>query len=215
MAKPIVIIAIAVALAGGAAYYLTRSAPEAVQPSDTSVTGAAAMGPGHVRGSSNASVTLLEFGDYQCPSCRAYHPIVEEVLKRYPDQVRLEFHHYPLIQIHAYAMTAAMAAEAAGEQGKYWEMHDLIFVLQPEWSQSRNPEAEFMSIANRLGLDSNKFMQSMRSMELQDRILMDVVAARGSNIEAVPTFFLNGKRIQPPPSVDEFVKIVEAELQAK
>ncbi len=215
MAKPILVIAIAVVLAGGAAFYLTRSTePEASATSDSSAGGAPAIGPGHTRGPADAPITLIEFGDYQCPSCRAYHPVVAEVLKRYPDKVRLEFHHYPLIQIHAHAMTASMAVEAAGEQGKYWEMNDLVFELQPEWAQSQNPETEFLTMASRLGLDQNKFMQSMRSLELQDRVLKDVVAARQGNIEAVPTFFLNGKQIQPRLAVDDFVKIIEAELQA-
>lgn len=216
MAKPILVIAIAVALAGGTAFYLARSAePAATASSNSSVAENSSIGPGHTRGPANAALTLLEFGDYQCPSCRAYHPIVAEVLKRYPDKIRLEFHHYPLIQIHAHAMTASMAVEAAGEQGKYWEMNDLVFELQPEWSQSQNPETEFLAMASRLGLDQNKFMQSMRSLELQDRVLKDVVAAREGNIEAVPTFFLNGKPIQPRLSIDDFVKIIETELQAK
>jgi protein-disulfide isomerase len=212
-AKPIVVIVLALVLAGGTAFYLTRSDGEATGV-DSAPESASGMGPGRSKGPAEAPLTLVEFGDYQCPVCRAYHPVVEEVLARFPEQVRLEFHHYPLIQIHAHAMTASMAVEAAGEQGKYWEMHDLVLELQPEWSQRANPESEFISMAGRLGLDSNRFMQDMRSLVLQDRILKDVVAAREGNIQGVPAFFLNGKHIQPRQSVDDFARIIEAELQA-
>jgi protein-disulfide isomerase len=159
-------------------------------------------------------VTLIEFGDYQCPSCKAYHPIVEEVLARYPTKVRLEFHHYPLVQIHPNAMAAHLAAEAAGQQGKYWEMHSLLFETQDQWSQAVNPEPDFLTLANRLGLNANQFMQAVRSPEMQQKVLEDVIRARDLNIEAVPTFYLNGDIIAPPPSVDEFARQIEFKLSA-
>jgi len=110
-------------------------------------------------------------------------------------------------------MAAAMAVEAAGEQGKYWEMHDLVMENQDKWSSSSNPETEFVVLANRIGVNSNAFMQAMRSPELQDRILQDVVRAREAKVEAVPTFFIDGRMVRVRLSIDEFVSVIESELQ--
>src|SRR4051812_10478060 len=114
--KPVIVIILAVAVAGGAAVFLSR------QPDEPAPTSAAPLSldlktGGHFRGPESAQVTLVEFGDYQCPSCGAYHPFVKEILNRYPTQVRLEFHHFPLITIHPNSMAASKAVEAAGEQG--------------------------------------------------------------------------------------------------
>src|SRR5262245_14782171 len=123
IAKPLIVIVVAIAVAAGAAVFFSRRAAEGPAVSTEAVS---IKGGGHFRGPENARITLVEFGDYQCPSCGAYHPVVKELLARYPQQVRLEFHHYPLVSIHPNAMAAATAVEAAGEQGKYWEMHDLV-----------------------------------------------------------------------------------------
>src|SRR5262245_11239921 len=124
MFKPVVIIVAAIAIACGGAFYLSKQSTESPDSSGLNIAGA------HVRGPQDATITLVEFGDYQCPSCGYYSPIVNEVLRRYPKDVRLEFHHFPLIQIHQFAMPAALAAEAAGEQGKFWEMHDMLYAKQ-------------------------------------------------------------------------------------
>ena len=209
--KPLSIILLAIVVAAAAAVYLSR------QPNPVTETSAAPVldnkGGGHFRGPEKAAITLVEFGDYQCPSCGAYHPVVKELMNRYPQQVRLEFHHYPLISIHPNAMAASLAVEAAGEQGKYWEMHDLIFEHQEEWSANPNPESQFLALASRIGLNANAFMQAVRSPQLQDRVLQDVVRAREAKIEAVPTFFIDGERIHVTLSVGAFVEIIEARLR--
>jgi protein-disulfide isomerase len=214
--KPLLIIVLAVAIAGAAALYFSRQSGESTTAPGTSTPGTFQnTGGGHFRGPANAKVTLVEFGDYQCPSCKAFHPVVQELLSRYPDQVRLEFHHYPLISIHPNAMAASMAVEAAGEQGRYWEMHDLIFELQDQWSRSPNPEPDFLAMAARLGLNQNAFMQALRSPQLQDRILQDVLRAREAQVEAVPTFFIDGKKVSIPLSISAFVDVIETHLQSK
>jgi protein-disulfide isomerase len=210
--KALVIIVLAVAVAGGAAVYFSRQPDQPTNASDSSTT-LKNTGGGRFRGPENAKVTLVEFGDYQCPSCKAYHPLVQEALSRYPQQLRLEFHHYPLVSIHANAMAASLAVEAAGEQGKYWEMHDLIFERQDEWSRSPNPEPDFLALAQRLGLNQDAFMQAMRSPQLQDRVLQDVVRAQQANVEAVPTFFINGQKQSLPPSIQAFVDTIESHLR--
>ena len=210
--KPLIIIVLAVALAGGAALYLSRQPDEAATTSGNSAAPLKTSGGGHFRGPENAAITLVEFGDYQCPSCKAYHPVVLELLSRYPQQLRLEFHHYPLVSIHGNSMAASLAVEAAGQQGRYWEMHDLVFEHQEEWSKSSNPEQNFLALAGSAGLNQNVFMQAMRSPQLQDRVLQDVVRARDANVEAVPTFFINGQKISVPLSISAFVDVIEQHL---
>ena len=215
--KPLSVIILAVAVAAGAARFLSRQADEPVETASVADSKFTDTGGGQFRGpldgKSKAQITLVEFGDYQCPSCGAYFPLVNEVLARYPQQLRLEFHHYPLISIHPNAMAAHKAVEAAGEQGKYWEMHDLVFEYQPVWSQRPNPEPDFLALAGRIGLNQNAFMQAMRSPAVEERILKDVVRAREANVEAVPTFFINGEQVFPRPSVEDFSRIIDEHLK--
>jgi protein-disulfide isomerase len=210
--KPLIVIVLAVAVAAGAAVYLSRQPDQPVASAGAAPVHADIRGGGHLRGPENAQLTLVEFGDYQCPSCGAYHPFVKEILSRYPQQLRLEFHHFPLISIHPNSMMASMAAEAAGEQGHYWEMHDLLFEHQREWSDSPNAEPIFIALASRIGLDTNKFMQGLRSPDLQSRILADVTRGNDAHVEAVPSFFIKGEQVHIKLSMEDFVQVIEAHL---
>jgi len=213
--KPLSIIVVGILLAGGAALYMSK---QSAAPEETSVASASGaplpqQGGGRMRGPQGAPVTLVEFGDYQCPSCGYYAPIVLEVLKRYPQQVRLEFHHFPLVGIHQWAMPAALAAEAAGEQGKFWEMHDLLYENQEKWSKSTNAESEFVAYAAQLGLNVNQFMQAMRAPAVQQRVLEDVKRATDGKINETPTFFINGEKITTKPNnADEFSRLIQDRL---
>jgi protein-disulfide isomerase len=209
--KPLIVIVVAIVIAAGAALYLSRTADRTAEASDKSSRVDIKSG-GHIRGPANAQVTLVEFGDFQCPSCGGYHPLVKEILNRYPDKVRLEFHHYPLVDLHPNAMLGAMAAEAAGDQGRYWEMHDALFEHQAEWAPSRNAELVLLNLANRLGLNLNQFMQQLRSPALQGRILQDVTLGNSLHIMETPTFFIDGQRVYIKPTIEDFVKVVEAHL---
>jgi protein-disulfide isomerase len=155
---------------------------------------------------------LVEFGDYECPVCGAWHPFVKEILNRYPQQLRLEFHHYPLVSVHPNALLGAEAAEAAGEQGKYWEMHDILLEHQAEWGESRNPQPIITNLASRIGLDVNRFTQSLQSPALQSKILQDVTLAQDLHIEGTPTFFINGEQVHPKLSIEDLVQLVDAHL---
>jgi|KBSMisStandDraft_5_1062788.scaffolds.fasta_scaffold166573_3 protein-disulfide isomerase len=208
--KPLIVIVLAVVLAAGIAVYWSRqSSASATGSSTTSID--VNPGGGHVRGKATAPVTLVEFGDFECPSCGFYFPIVEEVLRRYPDKVKLEFHHYPLIQMHAHALAAAMAAEAAADQGKYWEMHDLLYKNQSQWARNPNPEAQFLAYAADLRLDANKFMRSLKSPDVEKRILEDIQRGSAAKVDGTPTFFVNGQPMKPlPTGVDEFAALINA-----
>ena len=235
--KPLVVIIVAIAVAAGAAMFLSREEAPSSQTEAAAATnqsplpspGAPPPGAdpnylpkslpggqgGRVLGNVNAPVTLVEFGDYQCPSCAGFHPVVKELMRREGDNLKLEFHHFPLVQIHANALPASKAAEAAGDQGRYWEMNDLLFVNQSRWSAQPNPEAEFTTYATRLGLDVNRFMQSYRSPEVEARVLQDVQRGFAAQVDGTPTFFVNGQRIwELPQGVDAFQKIIQSHLPA-
>jgi len=212
--KPIIVIVLAVGVAAGAAKFFSRGSD---QPAETSSTPSHAdiKGGGRFRGpmsGDKAELTLVEFGDYQCPSCGAYHPFVKEIMNRYPTQLRLEFHHFPLIGIHSNSMAAAKAAEAAGEQGHYWEMHDALFDNQAQWAERPDPKPFFAALANRIGINGNLLVQTMESPQVQERILKDVERGDNVKIDAVPTFFINGEREHIKLSMEDFVQVIEAHL---
>ena len=213
--KPVMVIILAVGVAAGAAVILSRSE----HPAETSAASSTLpdhveiKGGGHVRGNEKAPLTLVEFGDYQCPSCGAYHPFVKEILSRYPDKVKLEFHHFPLLTIHPNSFAAAKAAEAAGEQGHYWEMHDALFEYQPSWADKADPKPIFGALANRIGINGTILLQTMESPEIQARILKDVERGDAVKIEAVPTFFINGERAHISLNMEDFAQVIEAHLR--
>jgi protein-disulfide isomerase len=203
--KPALLILVAIVVAGGVAVFMSRESAE----TETAAPGTPAPGGGRFKGPADAPVTLTEFGDYQCPACRSYHPIIDELMRRYPTQLKLQFHHFPLVQIHANAMLAAQAAEAAGDQGKFWEMHDQLFLQQHVWASSTNARAFFVSLAGQLGLNASQFSQSLDSTQTRDRILADVAKGRDANIPGTPTFFMNGQLVPGTPGVDELAQHVE------
>jgi protein-disulfide isomerase len=215
---PLVVIIAAIAVAGAIAVYMTQQSSTA-EPVDNTQTaampssGAAAGGGGRVRGPADAAVTLVEYGDYQCPTCKAYHPITMELLSRYGGKLKFEYHHYPLISIHPNAMPAALAAEAAADQGKFWEMHDLLFEYQEEWSGNPNAEAQFLQYALRLGLDSNRFMQSMRSPDTQSRVLADVTRGNAF-VQGTPTFLINGQMVHELVGLNGLAEMIDRHLQS-
>lgn len=209
--KPVLVILVAVGFAAGAAVYLSRQ-PDEISAGDGAPLTVSVKTGGHVRGPENAKVTLVEFGDYQCPSCGAYHPFVQETLRRYPNDVRLEFHHFPLISIHRNAMAAAKAAEAAGEQGHYWEMHDALFEYQSQWAEAPDPKPMFAAIANHIGINGAILVQAMESPAIQERILKDVQQGDAAKIEAVPTFFIDGRQVHVQASTEDFARVIEARL---
>lgn len=164
-----------------------------------------------VKGKNEAPVTLVEYTDFQCPACGAYYPLVKQLSDEMGDQLRLVVRHYPLVQIHKNALSGARAAEAAGRQGKFWEMYDLLFEHQTEWSLADDPLKSILpAYAAQLGLDTEKFRQDMTDPTLDDKINADRETGNGLKINGTPSFFLNGKVIKNPTSFEEFKKLVEA-----
>jgi Na+/H+ antiporter NhaA len=143
----------------------------------------------HIRGPDEAAVTLLEYGDFECPYCGQAEPIVRELLQSYGADLRYVFRHLPLADVHPNAQMAAEAAEAAGAQGKFWEMHDLLLDHQ----DALNPPA-LHRYADELGIDVDRFWEDVRTREYAPHVAEDVRTADESGVAGTPTFFINGRR---------------------
>lgn len=172
-------------------------------PTPTSVASPAVDAPGmekeeehiHARGPRKAPVTLEVYGDFQCPSCATATFIIDELEKEYGDKMRVAFHQFPLA-MHRHAVKAAMAAEAAGLQGHFWEMHDMLYKYQSVWSRSSDPTAFFAAYAESIGLDAGQFAMDARSPEVQARIISNGDAGVARGVKNTPTIFINGIEVQ-------------------
>jgi protein-disulfide isomerase len=163
-----------------------------------------------VKGSAEASVTLIEFSDFQCPACRAYYPLVKQLTDEFPDDLRVVYKHFPLTTVHLNAYDAAVASEAAGVQGKFWEMHDILFERQTEWESENDPAGKFAEYAKEIGLDEEKFRSDLASSELAAGVDSDVELGNSLGVNATPTFYLKGGKISvPPQSFEQFKSLIE------
>lgn len=170
----------------------------------------------HIMGKSEKGITLVEYGDFQCPYCGQYYPTVKQVTEKYKDKVAFQFRHYPLQQSHQNAFAASRAAEAAGKQDKFWEMFDLLYAAQSAWSNSNSAQTTFTDYAKSLGLDADQFKKDYASKAVNDTINADMQAFDKLKIRiATPTFILDGKHIEPDNSVESFSKILDEALAAK
>lgn len=158
----------------------------------------------HVEGNGQAGVTLVEYGDYQCPYCEQYYPVVKQVVAKYHNQLRFQFRNFPLVSIHQNAFAGARAAEAAAAQGKFWEMHDLLYENQSQWSESSNPAQFFQQYAQQLGLNLSQFNKDYSSDKVNEAINADTAAGNKLKVQGTPTFFLNGKQMQVSADVASF-----------
>src|ERR1051326_1282467 len=136
-------------------------------------------------------VVLEEYGDYQCPPCGQLYPELKEIEKEYGNQVQIVFHHFPLMKIHKNALVAAHAAEAARNQNKFWEMHDLLYRNQSEWSELADPRPVFVSYANRLGLNLDAFNRDLESNQIDQKISSDIQRGTSQGVFGTPTVFLD------------------------
>jgi protein-disulfide isomerase len=143
----------------------------------------------HVLGPPDAPYEVVEYGDYQCPFCRAANEQVAAVTARMRDQVRYAYRHFPLSTIHPFAQLAAEAAESAGAQGKYWDMHDLLFE-----NQDRLGLAAIFMLAEEIGLDSDAFRDALENRRYAPKVREDFMSGARSGVAGTPTFFVNGVR---------------------
>ncbi len=164
-------------------------------------------------GGEDAVVSLIEYSDFQCPACGSYHPVLKEVLNAYGDNISFTYRHNPLRSIHEHAQLAGQAAEAAGVQGKFWEMHDMLFEKQREWSNGTGQKRKFIGYAEELGLDVDQFEVDMDSSEAKQRVNAGYNSGIRAGVTGTPSFFLNGQRIRPGGTPASFNEIIDAEFE--
>jgi protein-disulfide isomerase len=165
-----------------------------------------------VKGSPLAPVTIVEYSDFQCPACSAYFPIVQKIISENKNDVRFVYRHFPLPQ-HLNAIPAAKAAEAAGKQGKFWDMYEMIFTNHDIWENSTDVKTIFDDYAVKIGLDINKYNLDYSAKETKDKINSDIKAGQKVGINSTPTFYVNGIKIKNPQGYDEFKKIVNEAIK--
>ena len=145
---------------------------------------------------STTTVTLVEFGDYQCPACAAVAPYVKKlVTKDFKGRINFVFRNYPLPQ-HPYALLTAESAEIAGDQGKFWEMYDIIYERQNEWVAATSTKETILGYAKTLGLDMEVFSKSLDENKYSAKINRDVQDGNSAGVDSTPSFFVNGKRVR-------------------
>ena len=178
----------------------------------------------HVIGQGQKGVTLVEYGDYECPICEAYYLPLKQAASQNSTDIYFQFRNLPLTAIHQNAFAAARAAEAAGLQNKYWEMHDKLYENQNQWASASNPQTFFNTYAQAIGLNLNQFKQDYASSKVNDSINADLAEFnKTSQDKATPTFFLDGKYVpnsefvdaQGAPSADKITALIKAEIAKK
>ena len=150
----------------------------------------------HVRGPANVPITLEEFGDFQCPPCGALSDPINQLEQKYRPRLRVIFRHFPLPN-HAHAREAALVSEAAGLQGRFWEMHDLLYREQSVWSKAADVRLLFDSYAGMLGLNVDRFKKDMESEQVKVRVASDQKHGAALGVNTTPTVFLNDRALAP------------------
>ena len=225
------IILIVLAVAVGAAWYATRPTPGSTtvvnpsspaspnKPASTArpapLVGMPGAEPAHTLGSANARAHIEEFGDFQCPPCSMFHPILEQMHEEFGDKLRITFREYPLPG-HNHAMAAASAAEAAGMQKKFWEMHALIYEHQAEWKDRYEVAPIFEGYAKQIGLDIERWKRDVQSEQVSQRIFLDNRRGHSMGVKGTPTAFLNGRELpfETLMAADKLRAVIQNEIDA-
>jgi protein-disulfide isomerase len=208
---PFVIIGVVLLLALGAVAMMFRSAQPAEQPAaNSSANTAATPMPGAPRG----VVAIEEYGDYQCPPCGALHPEMKKIKQEFGDRIRFVFYQFPLTQIHRNAAEAARAAIAARQQGKFWEMHDLLYATQKEWSELPTVGPIAAGFANQLRLDVGRFVRDMDSPQVAAQVVNDVRRGESLGVNSTPTLFINGQKVMDEDMTPEKLRRIISERLA-
>lgn len=165
----------------------------------------------------SSKVSVIEYGDYECPACGAYFPIMQQLLQNYGNRVEFVFRNFPLYTLHPDAGIAAQAAEAAGLQGKFWQMHNLLYTDQNTWvndTPTNVVKDYFNGYAQSLGLNVSQFDSDINSAKVKDKIQTDVTSGNAAQIDHTPTFFINLTQIPNPTSYSDFASVLDQALAA-
>ena len=193
---PFVLIAVVLIAAVGVVWVVLRSSQQSQnsnKPTPDPATEVRGAEPPHVRGNANAPVTLEEFGDFQCGACGSYHPEMKKIEAEYGDKLKVIFRELPLVTLHPHALLGAQAAEAAGLQGKFWEMHDKLYENQVTWTEKSDLVPVFVDYAKQIGLNPDQFMKDLNGEQVAGRIFQDGKRAHSFGLKGTPSFFVNGK----------------------
>jgi protein-disulfide isomerase len=166
-------------------------------------------------GNKQAKVTLVEYADFQCPACAAYHPIVNQLLNTYKNKIFYVYRMFPLEQAHPNALISAQAAYAAYKQGAFFKYDDVLFGKQTDWATLQDPASVFIDYAQSLKLNVNKFKTDLTSSDTQKYVKDSENEALTEGVNQTPSFFINGKLIQNPTTIDDFNKLIDAALNQK
>src|SRR2546430_17149954 len=204
---PFVIVAAValVTLGSGAMLYRAKRPQVLSMPENRSLGGKSGTESMHIRGNPDAPATLEEFADFQCPPCSNFAGFAEELLKQYDSRLRLVFRNFPLPG-HEHAREAALAAEAAGFQGHFWEMYDVLYREQAFWSYAPNTRELFESYAGTIGLNLDQFRKDMDSERAKERVDSDHARGESLGIKVTPTFFINNQPVEPKDKTPEGVR---------
>jgi len=238
---PFIIILVVLAVALGSAWYLTRTIPAtpilgSQSPSSSSsqppatpgssiaqqqttapvVQGVPGADPPHVLGPADAPIKLEEFGDFECPPCGMFHPILQQMHTEFGDKLQITFREFPLVPTHQHALAAASAAEAAGLQGKFWEMHDLLYEHQNDWKKEFDVRPIFEGYAKQIGIDVERYKRDMNGDLVAQRIFADGKRGHSLGVKGTPTVFMNGREVpfENLPA-DKLRVVIQNEMRSK
>lgn len=202
------------AVTAGVAFALAGCRPAAAPPTSDAPANPAAQPADErwVKGTATSTATLIEYSDFECPACASYYWLLKQVVPQLEGRVRFSYRHFPLRQSHANAQLAAQAAEAAGQQGKFWELHDRLFEGHDEWAGKPDARVRFTAYAQALGLDVARFTADLDARATADAVEADFQRGLAAGVRGTPTFYLNGRDLDHPASVDEFLAAIEAAL---
>jgi protein-disulfide isomerase len=211
----VIVLGVALVTLGSGAVLYRAKRPQVKNIPDSPSVATQKDASAHVRGKPDAPVTLEEFGDFQCPPCGQFAGFAEELLKEYDSRLRVVFRNFPLPG-HEHAREAALAAEAAGFQGKFWEMHDTLYREQTSWSKAPNTRELFESYALTLGLNMEQFKKDMDSDKAKERVDSDHALGDSLGIKVTPTLFINKRAMEPQEKNPEGVRgAINAALSGK
>ena len=231
---PFIIILAVLGTALGSAWYFTRPENKPPPPTPTPVAPATVQNnpvapptqpvvnrgipgaePAHVLGPANAPVQLEEFGDFECPPCGIFHPILEQMHEEFGDRLSITFREFPLVPTHQHALAAASAAEAAGIQGKFWPMHDLLYERQKDWKTAFDVRPVFEAYAKEIGIDVERYKRDIGGDLVAQRIFQDGKRGHSLGVKGTPTVFVNGKEVSFEDLPAEKLRLViQKELEA-
>src|SRR4030095_6274572 len=214
---PFVIVAlVALATIGSGAMLYRAKRPHVLSiPDDKTLSAKDGGNSPHIRGNPNAPVTLEEYGDFQCPPDGMFAAFAGQLEKEYDSRLRVIFRNFPL-KMHEHAHEAALAAGAAGLQGRFWEMHDLLYREQDAWTKAPNVRELFESYAGTIGLDLDKFKKDMDGEQLKARVEADRQRGESLGINITPTLFINNQPLEPKDKNPEGIRaVINAALEKK